>query len=108
MRGTLFGVALVALAAPALAEPDLTGTWERYPQPGETPDPALVSPPIPDPPLQRARRRIVLEGEIPNPMHPPSGCRFQTRCPLVEDRCRVEPPPLEEKAPGHFVACHFR
>jgi peptide/nickel transport system ATP-binding protein len=68
----------------------------------------LSSVPIPDPPLQRARRRIVLEGEIPNPMHPPSGCRFQTRCPLVQDRCRVEPPPLEEKAPGHFVACHFR
>ena len=45
-------LAAAALAAPAAGEPDLTGTWERYPQPGETPDPALVSPPIPDPPLK--------------------------------------------------------
>jgi oligopeptide/dipeptide ABC transporter ATP-binding protein len=68
----------------------------------------LSSVPIPDPPVQRARRRIVLGGEIPNPVNPPPGCRFQTRCPLVEERCRVESPPLEEKAPGHWVACHVR
>jgi oligopeptide/dipeptide ABC transporter ATP-binding protein len=68
----------------------------------------LSSVPIPDPPLQRARRRIVLQGEIPNPVDPPPGCRFQTRCPLVEDRCRVESPPLEEKAPGHWAACFVR
>jgi oligopeptide/dipeptide ABC transporter ATP-binding protein len=68
----------------------------------------LSSVPIPDPPLQRARRRIVLTGEIPNPLDPPPGCIFHTRCPEVQDRCRVEPPPLEEKAPGHLVACHFR
>ena len=68
----------------------------------------LSSVPIPDPPLQRARRRIVLAGEIPNPIDPPPGCRFQTRCPLVEDRCRVEAPPLEEKAPGHWAACFVR
>ncbi len=68
----------------------------------------LSSVPIPDPPLQRARRRIVLQGEIPNPIHPPPGCRFQTRCPLAQDRCRHEAPPLEEKAPGHWAACFFR
>ncbi|MEO8266293.1 MAG: ABC transporter ATP-binding protein [Ilumatobacteraceae bacterium] len=68
----------------------------------------LSSVPIPDPPLQRARRRIVLQGEIPNPVNPPPGCRFQTRCPLVEDRCRVESPPLEEKVPGHWAACFVR
>ncbi len=68
----------------------------------------LSSVPIPDPPVQRQRRRIVLAGEIPNPMDPPSGCRFQTRCPLVEPRCRVESPPLEEKAPGHWAACFVR
>lgn len=68
----------------------------------------LSSVPIPDPPLQRSRRRIVLSGEIPNPINPPPGCRFQTRCPLVEPRCRVESPPLEERAPGHWVACHVR
>jgi peptide/nickel transport system ATP-binding protein len=68
----------------------------------------LSSVPIPDPPLQRARQRIVLKGEIPNPVDPPPGCRFQTRCPLVTDRCRVETPPLEEKAPGHWAACWVR
>jgi peptide/nickel transport system ATP-binding protein len=68
----------------------------------------LSSVPIPDPPVQRARRRIVLTGEIPNPIDPPAGCRFQSRCPLVHDRCRSETPPLEEKLPGHFVACFAR
>jgi peptide/nickel transport system ATP-binding protein len=68
----------------------------------------LSSVPIPDPPAQRQRRRITLTGEIPNPVDPPPGCRFQTRCPLVHDRCRVETPPLEEKEPGHLVACFAR
>ena len=68
----------------------------------------LSSVPIPDPPMQRQRRRIVLSGEIPDPVDPPPGCRFQTRCPLAEDRCRHEQPPLEEKAPGHFAACFVR
>jgi peptide/nickel transport system ATP-binding protein len=68
----------------------------------------LSSVPIPDPPVQRARQRIVLSGEIPSPVDPPPGCRFQTRCPLVEPRCRVESPPLEEKAPGHWAACFVR
>jgi oligopeptide/dipeptide ABC transporter ATP-binding protein len=88
---------------------ELAPSAEVYERPRHPYTEALLSSvPIPDPPLQRARRRIVLEGEIPNPMHPPSGCRFQTRCPIVQDRCRVEPPPLEEKAPGHLVACHYR
>ena len=52
----------------------------------------LSSVPIPDPPIQRARQRIVLQGEIPNPIEPPPGCRFQTRCPLVQDVCRSETP----------------
>ncbi|MGH9134058.1 MAG: ABC transporter ATP-binding protein [Ilumatobacteraceae bacterium] len=68
----------------------------------------MSSVPIPDPPIQRARQRIVLSGEIPSPVDPPPGCRFQTRCPLVEPRCRVESPPLEEKAPGHWAACFVR
>jgi peptide/nickel transport system ATP-binding protein len=68
----------------------------------------LSSVPIPDPPTQRARRRIVLTGEIPNTVEPPPGCRFQTRCPLVHDRCVRETPPLEEKAPGHLAACFAR
>jgi peptide/nickel transport system ATP-binding protein len=68
----------------------------------------LSSVPVPDPPAQRQRRRIVLTGEVPNPVDPPPGCRFQSRCPLVHDRCRGATPPLEEKAPGHFVACFAR
>jgi peptide/nickel transport system ATP-binding protein len=68
----------------------------------------LSSVPIPDPPVQRARQRIVLQGEIPNPIDPPPGCRFQTRCPLVQDVCRRESPPFEEKAPGHWAACFVR
>lgn len=68
----------------------------------------LSSVPIPDPPVQRARKRLVLTGEIPNPIDPPPGCRFASRCPLVEPRCRIETPPLEEKSPGHWAACFVR
>jgi peptide/nickel transport system ATP-binding protein len=65
----------------------------------------LSAVPIPDPELQRDRHRQVLSGEIPNPVSPPAGCRFHTRCPIAEDRCRTEQPPLEEKAPQHVAAC---
>jgi peptide/nickel transport system ATP-binding protein len=68
----------------------------------------LSAVPIPDPPLQRARRRILLSGEIPNPISPPPGCRFHTRCPLVEERCRVDVPPFAEREPGHRAACWVR
>lgn len=64
--------------------------------------------PIPDPKLERKRRRIVLTGEPPDPTALPPGCRFQGRCPEVIDRCRRETPPLEEKRPGHFSACWRR
>ena len=66
----------------------------------------LSAVPIPDPELCRSRGRIALEGEIPSPMKPPTGCRFHTRCPYATDRCREEAPQLKECAPGHFVACH--
>ncbi len=66
----------------------------------------IAAAPVPDP---RARReRLVLEGDIPSPMNLPSGCRFHTRCPIAEARCRSEDPRLRETAPGHFVACHLR
>lgn len=55
----------------------------------------------------RKRQRIMLRGEIPSPINPPSGCRFHTRCPFAADVCKLEVPPLEEKAPGHWAACHF-
>lgn len=67
----------------------------------------LSAVPLPDPVKSRARQRILLEGEIPSPLNPPSGCRFHTRCPYATDRCREESPKLMEKSPGHFVACHL-
>jgi oligopeptide/dipeptide ABC transporter ATP-binding protein len=66
----------------------------------------LDSVPIPDP-AQR-REKDVLAGEVPSPTRPPAGCRFNTRCPLAEPRCRVEAPAMVEAEPGHFVACHVR
>jgi oligopeptide transport system ATP-binding protein len=63
--------------------------------------------PIPDPHVERRRKRIVLTGDIPSPVNPPSGCRFHTRCPIAFERCRVEIPPFNEYAPGHFAACHW-
>lgn len=53
------------------------------------------------------KERIILEGNIPSPINPPSGCKFHTRCFMACDKCKVVPPPLTEIAPGHFVACHF-
>ena len=67
---------------------------------------SAVPVPDPDPPIKRAR--IILPGDVPSPINPPSGCRFHTRCPYVFDRCRVESPELREVAPGHDVACHLR
>jgi oligopeptide transport system ATP-binding protein len=63
--------------------------------------------PIPDPAVEKRRKRVVLTGDIPSPVNPPPGCRFHTRCPIAFDRCSVEEPPLREYAPGHFAACHW-
>jgi oligopeptide/dipeptide ABC transporter ATP-binding protein len=62
--------------------------------------------PIPDPRENRARTRVVVEGEPPNPISPPRGCRFHTRCPRATDVCRLSEPPLTEYAGGHLAACH--
>jgi peptide/nickel transport system ATP-binding protein len=64
--------------------------------------------PIPDPEVERARKPILLAGDLPSPANPPAACRFHTRCPYVQDtRCRDEAPPLRELEPGHVVACHW-
>jgi len=65
----------------------------------------LSAVPIPDPPIQRARKRITYTGESPNPLNPPIGCRFQTRCPFVDHRCCEEEPPHTERKPGQMAAC---
>jgi oligopeptide transport system ATP-binding protein len=61
--------------------------------------------PIPDPSTEKRRTRVILEGDIPSPVRPPSGCRFHTRCPIAYDRCKVEIPEFKNYN-GHFVACH--
>ncbi len=60
--------------------------------------------PIPDPTIKR--ERMILQGDVPSPVNPPSGCRFHTRCPFAIDICKEIEPPLEQLKPGHFVACH--
>lgn len=63
--------------------------------------------PIPDPRAQAQRQRIVLSGDPPSPVDPPSGCTFHTRCFIAQDRCRTEAPALRNMGDGHEVACHF-
>ena len=66
----------------------------------------LAAVPMPDPEI--SRQRLILEGDVPSSINPPSGCRFHTRCPYVVERCRHDEPPLIEVQPGHSVACHLR
>lgn len=65
----------------------------------------LSAVPIPDPTIEAARERIILQGSIPSPVNPPSGCVFHTRCPMAIDECKVTIPPLRETSSGHMAAC---
>ncbi|HTR88057.1 MAG TPA: dipeptide ABC transporter ATP-binding protein [Reyranella sp.] len=66
----------------------------------------LSAVPIPDPTVKR--KRIMLQGDVPNPIRPPSGCHFHTRCPIAKPDCAQKSPELRESRPGHWVACHYR
>ncbi len=63
--------------------------------------------PIPDPEVTRAKQRIILEGDVPSPLNPPSGCRFRTRCRFAMERCAKEEPVLRDVGNGHMVSCHL-
>lgn len=67
----------------------------------------LSAVPIPDPIADAKRKRVILEGDVPSPVNPPSGCRFRTRCPIVDKVCAESRPDFREVTPGHFVACHL-
>jgi len=87
---------------------ELSSRDELYQRPLHPYTQALLSAiPIPDPAAERRRKRIVLTGDIPSPVDPPSGCRFHTRCPVAFERCKVEDPAFRAYADGHFAACHY-
>ena len=87
---------------------ELTTSSELYQKPLHPYTQALLSAiPIPDPDVEDNRKRIVLKGELPSPMNPPSGCVFNTRCPLAVAACKTQKPEWQEVEENHFVACHL-
>ena len=86
---------------------ELAAREELYDNPLHPYSQALLSAvPVPDPLVEQKRKRIILEGDVPNPANPPPGCVFNTRCPIAVDVCRKDVPVWREIKPGHHVACH--
>ena len=87
---------------------EITDSGSLYSNPLHPYTKALLSAiPIPDPKVEETKERIKLNGELPSPIDPPPGCRFQNRCQYACDKCRTERPELREVEPGHYVACHL-
>jgi oligopeptide transport system ATP-binding protein len=87
---------------------ELADSEELYELPLHPYTQALLSAiPVPNPDIEAKRRRIILEGDVPSPVNPPSGCNFHPRCWKAQSICREVIPPLEEKKPNHYAACHF-
>ena len=87
---------------------ELAESYELYRNPIHPYTKTLMSAvPIPDPVVTRARERVILEGDIPSPINPPSGCKFHTRCPYATERCKQEVPVFKDHGGGHYAACHL-
>ena len=87
---------------------ELAESYELYKNPIHPYTKTLMSAvPIPDPVVTRSRERLILEGDIPSPMNPPSGCKFHTRCPYATERCKQEAPVFKDYGGGHYAACHL-
>ena len=87
---------------------ELAESYELYRNPIHPYTKTLMSAvPIPDPVVTRSRERVILEGDIPSPINPPSGCKFHTRCPYATERCSQEVPVFKDHGGGHYAACHL-
>jgi oligopeptide transport system ATP-binding protein len=87
---------------------ELAGNRDLYDEPLHPYTKSLISAvPVPDPDVEDTRRRIILTGDVPTPVNPPSGCVFHTRCPIARERCAAEVPAWRELRPKHWVACHY-
>ncbi|NIP72471.1 MAG: ABC transporter ATP-binding protein, partial [Gammaproteobacteria bacterium] len=86
---------------------ELAESGRLYAEPLHPYTQALLSAvPIPDPAVESKREHLILSGEVPSPLNPPTGCVFHPRCPIADEQCQRETPVFEQKRPGHWVACH--
>jgi len=87
---------------------EIAESSELYAHPAHPYTRALLSAiPIPDPEVEATRERIVLKGDLPSPINPPTGCQFHTRCPLATEKCKTDAPKLLEIRKGHYASCHY-